>query len=85
MNIEYKCNLDAIGLCWCVSSNTGQVCVRCVCRHIFNLDLHTISNVGMVSPSVVCPYKGCTFHEMVMLVGYGNHNNYEISNQLQKL
>lgn len=31
---------------------------------------HTIDPEGKVSPSVVCPREGCTWHEWVKLVGW---------------
>jgi hypothetical protein len=31
---------------------------------------HSIASDGTVTPSVVCPHEGCTFHEMVKLEGY---------------
>lgn len=31
---------------------------------------HTIANDGTVTPSVVCPIKGCTWHEFVRLDGW---------------
>jgi len=36
------------------------------CGHAFHLGNHTISKDGVVSPSVVCPWK-CGYHTMVKL------------------
>ena len=40
------------------------------CGHLFCLPDHNINAVGSVSPSVVCPHPGCTFHEFVQLQGW---------------
>ena len=40
------------------------------CGHAFVLTGHTIAPDGSVSPSVVCPYPPCTFHQMVRLDGW---------------
>jgi hypothetical protein len=39
-------------------------------RHNMQISKHTIAPDGTVSPSVVCDYKGCTFHEFIKLEGY---------------
>jgi len=44
--------------------------VRCPAGHEMTLSGHTIADDGTVSPSVVCPTKGCTFHEFVTLDGW---------------
>lgn len=31
---------------------------------------HTVTEDGYVYPSVVCPYDGCEFHEMVRLLDW---------------
>lgn len=31
---------------------------------------HTVAEDGTVSPSVVCPYDGCDFHEFVRLLDW---------------
>ncbi len=36
------------------------------CHHLFCLANHTIKD-SSVSPSVVCPHKGCSFHQFVQL------------------
>jgi hypothetical protein len=46
------------------------VYLRCPFGHIGDLGNHQVSIDGTVSPSVVCPKKGCTFHETVFLEGY---------------
>lgn len=40
------------------------------CPHAFTLKNHRVAADGVVSPSVVCPYAPCGFHEFVMLVGW---------------
>lgn len=44
-----------------------------VCRHVFRFakKVHKISVDGAVSPSVVCPWRGCGFHEFVQLSDWG--------------
>lgn len=37
------------------------------CEQIFVLTDHAIDDEGKVSPSVVCPYKRCNFHNFVQL------------------
>jgi len=44
-------------------------CPRC-CR-VAGLNGHSVSDGGVVSPSVACPRDGCTFHGMVVLEGWG--------------
>lgn len=61
------------GLGWWIVAR-HYVLMRCPQDHVFTLstpvDGHTIHAAGDVSPSVVCPYKGCSFHEAVRLVGW---------------
>lgn len=44
--------------------------ITCVNGHIASLSKHAISESGEVSPSVVCPYDDCGFHEFVILQGW---------------
>ena len=37
---------------------------------MFGIEAHRISNEGVVSPSVVCMYIGCNFHEFITLDGW---------------
>ena len=37
------------------------------CGRRGDLDDHTVDEAGVVSPSVVCPHKDCTFHDYVAL------------------
>lgn len=39
----------------------------CPNGHIGSLADHTIGEAGIVSPSVVCPQEGCTFHQWICL------------------
>lgn len=41
-----------------------------VCGQTASLVEHEIGADGTVSPSVVCPYAGCVFHDYVRLVGW---------------
>ena len=40
------------------------------CGQVASLSGHSIAADGMVTPSLVCPYPGCTFHEYVKLEGW---------------
>ena len=40
------------------------------CGHAFVLTGHVLAPDGTVSPSVVCPYHPCWFHEFVVLEGW---------------
>jgi len=44
--------------------------VTCSNGHVSSLTDHTIADDGSVSPSLVCPYKNCNFHEFVRLDGW---------------
>jgi len=44
--------------------------VTCPFGHGMVLKGHSISEHGYVLPSVVCPKKGCTFHDFVKLEGW---------------
>ncbi len=47
-----------------------SVLVECPgCRQQYRLD-HEISDLGVVTPSLDCPNDACTFHDMVILVGW---------------
>lgn len=41
-----------------------------LCKKNYALTNHDIAADGTVTPSVVCPTEGCTFHEMVKLEGF---------------
>ncbi len=40
------------------------------CGETASLGDHTIDADGLVNPSLVCPHKGCAFHEFVVLEGW---------------
>jgi len=42
----------------------------CANGHTCSLTDHTINEDGTVSPSLVCPYEGCEWHENVKLEGW---------------
>lgn len=44
--------------------------LACPNGHIGSLSDHDIAPDGTVSPSVVCPHEGCTFHEFIKLEGW---------------
>ncbi len=41
--------------------------IVCPNGHYLSIYKHTISEEGIVSPSVVCPVKDCTFHGFIKL------------------
>lgn len=51
---------------WRSNKNVWMVCAN---GHPAILD-HDITTDGEVSPSVVCPENGCSFHEWVVLDAY---------------
>lgn len=46
-----------------------HVTIRCPNGHFALLD-HEIADDGTVSPSVVCPWDGCGFHEFIRLLDW---------------
>jgi len=52
------------------SDNTYRANIRCPNGHVGAIVDHEISPNGSVEPSVVCPAKGCGFHEFVQLTGW---------------
>ncbi len=44
--------------------------LRCPNGHFGSLWDHQIAPDGKVSPSVQCPEKGCSFHEVIQLEGW---------------
>jgi len=48
------------------------VCACPACGHVGTLapHIHSIAVSGVVSPSYVCPFKPCTFHQFVALAGW---------------
>lgn len=52
------------------------VLLRCPSGHTATLHTpnsgHQIDDAGNVTPSVVCPYDGCEFHEIVRLLDWTN-------------
>ncbi len=40
------------------------------CGNLAMLIDHKIAPDGTVTPSVVCPHEGCTFHEFIRLEGW---------------
>jgi hypothetical protein len=42
----------------------------CTNGHQLSLINHKISSDGTVSPSVICPEKGCDYHEFITLEGW---------------
>lgn len=50
--------------------NGKTALVTCSNGHTATLSDHVIADDGTVSPSLVCPYAGCDFHEFVRLDGW---------------
>jgi len=52
-----------------LAKDTGEMTAwfRCPNGHFGTLSDHSIASDGTVSPSVVCPEKGCKFHENIKL------------------
>jgi hypothetical protein len=47
------------------------VSIRCpICKRLFCLAKHNVALDGSVSPSVVCPHRGCIFHQFIRLLDY---------------
>lgn len=44
-----------------------------LCGNVSSLSDHTIDNEGVVTPSLICPYPGCSFHEHVILQDWIDH------------
>lgn len=55
-----------------VGPNGRTAHVKCAEGHIASLSGHEIAEDGTVSPSVVCPWEGCDYHEIVQLIGWGD-------------
>ncbi len=44
--------------------------IVCPNGHYLSIHKHTISEEGIVIPSVVCPINDCSFHEFIKLENY---------------
>lgn len=54
-----------------LKTGTGRsASFTCPNGHVGTLSDHTIADDGSVSPSVVCPYENCDFHEYIQLEGW---------------
>lgn len=54
-----------------LANHTGySASATCVNGHTCTLTEHEIADDGTVTPSLVCPYEGCTWHEFVKLEGW---------------
>jgi hypothetical protein len=50
---------------------TRTALISCpVCGGVFVLSGHKIDGNGRVYPSVVCPFRGCKFHDHIILNGW---------------
>lgn len=64
---------DAPGMWWRpvrTAEGAQTAWVKAPCGHEFSLTKHGIRPDGVVSPSVVCPEKGCAFHDYLSLLGW---------------
>jgi hypothetical protein len=59
-------------LTWALLKTDAGWSAMAVCSngHRGALDDHVIADDGTVSPSVVCPEKGCGFHDHIQLEGW---------------
>ncbi len=55
--------------CLGVPNATALVCCP-GCAKILSLGKHTIDPDGTVTPSLVCPFKSCDFHDYVKLADW---------------
>lgn len=53
-----------------LGENNAMVTCRDNREHVATLSGHEIDEDGVVTPSLVCPYDGCKFHEWVKLEGW---------------
>lgn len=53
-----------------LSDGRRTAVAACGAGHAYSLTGHKIAPDGTVTPSVVCPHEGCTWHEHVRLVGW---------------
>lgn len=62
----------APGPCWrgAMMDGTRKAHVKCANGHVAGLYDHIIDANGKVMPSLICPEKGCDWHEHVRLVGW---------------
>lgn len=44
--------------------------MTCPNGHVLTLRIHSVASDGGVTPSVVCPAQGCSFHSHVRLDGW---------------
>lgn len=54
-----------VGLLTPKGRRAGMTCPDC--DRMLSLSNHEIADDGHVTPSVVCPYDGCNFHDFVTL------------------
>lgn len=56
---------------WNADKSQRSASVACPdCGRTASLSGHDIADDGTVTPSVVCPYEGCSFHDYVKLEGW---------------
>ena len=60
-------------LTWWPGTSDGKrtAIVACANGHACSISGHEIASNGRVTPSLVCPTDGCTWHVFVVLEGWG--------------
>lgn len=56
-----------------LDGETPSASIYCSKGHYGIITNHTIEKDGAVYPSVVCPEKGCDFHEFIILEGWNQN------------
>lgn len=71
VNVNFRKNTtrNNVPYTWRTLLNEGKLSASIVCKkgHYGILADHEIDKRGIVTPSVVCPEKGCDFHEFITL------------------
>ena len=68
------------GANWALQSEHDLANCMCAEGHSSRLSgtIHHVAEDGSISPSYVCPVKGCMFHDWVRLVGFDVAHSYEV-------
>lgn len=54
---------STLATCWCP---------KCGRASTMNASVHSVDAAGNVTPSYVCPHRGCGFHDWVVLDGWSD-------------
>ncbi len=76
--IAYPFNFNYVPGSWkgLLTPKGRSATFTCPNGHTCALDHHEIAADGAVTPSVVCPYEGCGFHEFIKLEGWQDKKWY---------